>query len=321
MSLCFLWGALTGWPAAFFESKGRIIRAKADAEVKRIEAHTEADITMIRATADGEAKIRSAIDEASAKNQPVDPDFMARAKSTNLGRIFRQQQNKDAIGQRVLELVTQNPPERDAESTIDEDWLDVFTRHAETKSNEKFRELFARLLAGEIRRPGSFSPGTVETLARLTPKLAQDFAELCCITSGLSNGKTVDSVRYIISSPFGQAAENGLSPVGFDYIRLTALQDAGLLQADLDSQWSIPVAVLAGNSFQCGGRQLKITVRAPDEFARASSSNFKWNATNLSLVGRELVRLVDLSCNEAYEAKLREWLSNSLKPFGLDVAP
>ncbi|MDE0343450.1 MAG: DUF2806 domain-containing protein [Deltaproteobacteria bacterium] len=57
-------------------------------------------------------------------------------------------------------------PESDTEE-VDPDWLNHLGGYAEKATSEDVRDLWARVLAGEIRRPGSFSLATLRFLMEL----------------------------------------------------------------------------------------------------------------------------------------------------------
>ena len=66
--------------------------------------------------------------------------------------------------------------ETDSEE-IDPDWLNHFDGHAEKATAEKVRDLWGRVLAGEIRQPGSFSLMTLRLLAELDQQMASWFEQ------------------------------------------------------------------------------------------------------------------------------------------------
>ena len=90
--------------------------------------------------------------------------------------------NKKCVtGRAVAHLVshghkTEFEPESTAEE-VDADWLNNFAGYAEKASSEKVRDLWGRVLAGEIRRPGAFSLSTLRFLAEMDQKMATWFEE------------------------------------------------------------------------------------------------------------------------------------------------
>ena len=67
-------------------------------------------------------------------------------------------------------------PEPDIEE-VDPDWLNHLRGYAEKATSEDVRDLWAKVLAGEIRRPGSFSLTTLRFLAELDRQAASWFQE------------------------------------------------------------------------------------------------------------------------------------------------
>ncbi|OYW22808.1 MAG: hypothetical protein B7Z43_05635, partial [Sphingomonas sp. 12-62-6] len=74
------------------------------------------------------------------------------------------------------------PPETDAgagardaaEEEIDEDWMNQFTRFAEDASSERLQQVWGRVLAGEVRKPGSFSRHTLRFISELDKETAEN---------------------------------------------------------------------------------------------------------------------------------------------------
>ena len=66
---------------------------------------------------------------------------------------------------RVLEIaareITQAPPTLDANSLIDDDWMAFFKGKVDHLGTEEAKLLFGKVLAGEIKQPGSFSKRSI----------------------------------------------------------------------------------------------------------------------------------------------------------------
>ena len=90
--------------------------------------------------------------------------------------------NKKHVVKRAVELLalpssdTQTAPEPDA-AEVDPDWLNYFDGYAEKATSENVRDLWARVLAGEIRSPGSFCRATLRLLAELDQQMASWFQQ------------------------------------------------------------------------------------------------------------------------------------------------
>jgi Protein of unknown function (DUF2806) len=86
----------------------------------------------------------------------------------------RKFKNKEAVARSAIEELRNDPGAADASSEIEDDWLNLFARLAEDKSSEELQVLFGRILAGEIRRPGSFSLRTLQLMALISRQDATD---------------------------------------------------------------------------------------------------------------------------------------------------
>ena len=79
-----------------------------------------------------------------------------------------------------LEDDPQTPPDR----TVDEDWLFRWRDAAGTVSSEELQTLWGRVLAGEIKSPGSFSLRTLEFLKNISHEEALEIAKLAPFVLG-----------------------------------------------------------------------------------------------------------------------------------------
>ncbi|PPQ16351.1 hypothetical protein CV770_26775 [Bradyrhizobium sp. AC87j1] len=80
-----------------------------------------------------------------------------------------------AIAVEELNRTSENQP-HDATDEIEDDWLNLFARVAEDKTSDELKSLFGRILAGEIRKPGSFSLRTVQFLSTLSKSDAHEIS-------------------------------------------------------------------------------------------------------------------------------------------------
>ncbi len=66
----------------------------------------------------------------------------------------------------------------DSDQEVDPDWLKFFGGYAEKASSETARARWAQVLAGEIRKPGTFSKRALRCLAEVDQETAEAFAEI-----------------------------------------------------------------------------------------------------------------------------------------------
>ena len=128
-----------------------------------------------------------------------------------------------------------SPPLQDeaADADISADWLNYFSDIAAQKSDPEMQRLMGRILAGEIRKPGSFSPMTINVLSTLTPAIAQKFEQLCSVTVEISG------INGILLNIFPEFLAKGVPEIGFTYLDLLALRSHQLLANEMGSTWTI----------------------------------------------------------------------------------
>jgi hypothetical protein len=85
----------------------------------------------------------------------------------------RKFENRARVLKTAHDDLQSSPPETDAPSEIDDDWLNFFVRLAEDKSSEELQQLFGKILSGEVRRPGSFSLRTLQIMATISKPEAE----------------------------------------------------------------------------------------------------------------------------------------------------
>ncbi len=100
-------------------------------------------------------------------------EIAERAIKRMLLQEMRKQQNIEAIVDKAYEelkddTVVSNEP-------VDDDWLVRFFNSVEDVSNEVVQNIWSRVLAGEIKRPSTFSLRTLETLKNLSQYEAELF--------------------------------------------------------------------------------------------------------------------------------------------------
>ncbi len=195
-----LFKALGQFTSAVIDFPVAFLTGKADEQ----RAETAARIKLINTSA-----------EQIAQQMQTDPEY-ARVAVQKFGhRVLREQVNLDMIGQMAAteirrdasDSIEQSVPEESG-NTINDDWLNVFETEARLKSTEEMQVYFSKVLAGEIRKPGTYSTRTVRILASLDQEIANHFARLCsmCIST------TLGDIR--VPSLGGNASDNALQEYG-----------------------------------------------------------------------------------------------------------
>ena len=121
--------------------------AKAKAEVARIEAQSEIEIT----------------------------DLHRRAARRWIEEEAQRQKNMEEITAKALPQLDENAKP----DSIEDDWIVNFFDKSRIVSDNEMQELWSRVLAGEANAPGSYSKRTVNFLSDLDKSEADLFARLC----------------------------------------------------------------------------------------------------------------------------------------------
>ncbi|MBX5268561.1 DUF2806 domain-containing protein [Rhizobium sp. NLR17b] len=131
-----------------------------------------------RAKTEGERQLIEATARYGMERMQMDEAFANRAFENHFRKIAGQQVNKDAVVVEAIEDLRRTPPtDQEAEAgpaAVSEEFISRFEKFAEGASSEELRERWGRILAGEIRKPGTFSPKVL----RATDELEADAATL-----------------------------------------------------------------------------------------------------------------------------------------------
>ncbi|MEQ9286853.1 MAG: DUF2806 domain-containing protein [Cyclobacteriaceae bacterium] len=284
-----------------WKSLGRLIAGLVDVPV----AYLEAKVQKIKSEADGLSLVTSEAASAASKEFRVDKELVNRSVNFFGTKLLREQVNREAVMELATEDLKSDPPKEDSKEVIDEDWLEMFARIAETKSNKDVQLFLSKILAGEIRQPGTFGAKTIQTLSTLDQRTAKQFMDFCNISFEMS--KFGNGITCVICEPFGSPGNNGLEDLGLGYNVLTQLQDAGLVKYDLTSRKTMPGIIfttphLIGTTLLC----FKKTEETPKDFINVAVLNF-------TTVGLELRKVLHISSRQDYIDKYVDWVKKKFK--------
>ncbi len=161
-------------------SKPYLIKKTADAKAYEIKVIAEAikdnQQNLKKIGFDDEKLSLMSLDEKTLQNELT-------LEERTQNRVEFQEQKK----QKNIENITQKAAEnlenesKVSDEPVDEDWTSRFFSYAEDISNEEMQELWARILAGEVKRPKSFSLRTLDILRNLSKEEAQVFMKFASL--------------------------------------------------------------------------------------------------------------------------------------------
>lgn len=203
------------------------------------------------------------------------------------------------IAEDLLCIDQSEPPQQE----IEDDWLSRWRDNASQSSSEKIQDLWGRILAGEIKSPGTFSLRTLEFIKNLSTQEAQDIQTL--LSFEFSN--------IIIKNNNGELkydSEHLDRTLNFDF--LVRMQALGLISG-VDAfglTYTIPSQI--PDSYGRDVLYQQKTMRITNEDKDAS---LRFNAMILTPLGLELRSICSTNINDEY----LNFIINTIKSMGFKV--
>lgn len=226
-------------------------------------------------------QVSQALAKAVAETCSQDPAIVQAAAEIYLPNAIRKAENRVRVAQVAVDQLSDNTDSSQPETEIDDDWLNAFCRFAEDASSERLQDLFGRILAGEVKRSGSYGLSTLRAVSELDPIIAQDFS----LAWEKSVGEGVD---------YSEEYQRGEG-----YLRWMRLAEAGLMAPTTSARFTPPFnPVFQGFSAwrPFGTSDSSITILATRD------CNSQWTYIPFTRVGREIASILP---KPDYEANFR----------------
>ena len=142
-------------------------------EARLVSAQTEQDVQDIRSgrkTLASDGQLVELPEQARPLALREDSALRDAAASVQRNQIAREIRAEVNVSKALLsaEAALEDDPQTPPERNVDDDWLFRWRNSASTVSSEELQALWGRILAGEIKSPGSFSLRTLEFLKNLS---------------------------------------------------------------------------------------------------------------------------------------------------------
>lgn len=138
-----------------------------------------------RTRMESERQLVEAIRDHAIGRMKTDPEFADRAAENYLRSLTSRQENKDAVARQAIEDLRRDPAADEAGPELDPLFVNKLERHAEDAATESLREKWGRVLAAEVRHPGTITPRVMRIIDEIDAETAQLFERFC--TSRLAN--------------------------------------------------------------------------------------------------------------------------------------
>ena len=295
---------LAPWKAGQ-ESKARLRAADGEAEAQKILAEGYAAAIQIVAVAQTEARAKLISPEAVMQGEVVIGELVTQ-------RIQFQEEKRQAnIASVVMQAADELENKEVQDNPVDHDWTARFFSVVQDVSSEEIQALWAKILAGEVERPGSTSIRTLSILKDLDRTIATLFRTLCSARMtfeiGRMEGHPERVGNEIVLSLGEKAAHNSLEQFGLSYNNLNVLNEYGLIIPEYDSSIQHKIITVGPKSdgslqsvsfafsFQGHRWVLVPTDQQPGE------QSIDLEGIILSRSGMELARVVALEAMPEYE--------------------
>jgi len=208
--------------------------------------------------------------------------------------LLRKQQNIESIMQKTLTYCANS----EIGQKTDNDWFSRYITLSEEVSNPTMQDLWAKILAGELIKPGSFSFKTLQVFRDMSIYDAKLFAKACSLSVKDSNKKGIRIISGAYQQPgllnfFSKQRQQfcNLSHYGLNYADLLALAESHLIY--LQESESSMMDKGEKIHFNYNGLALKLT---------ANKANISLQFYKFTPLGAELAHLIsDKSNNEFFE--------------------
>ena len=252
--------------------------------------------------------------EQIAHQMHFDPEY-ARVAAVKFGqKVVREQVNLDMVSKTAAVELRDHGDLKNQTTTdeVDDDWLDNFESEARKKSAEEMQLYFGRVLAGEIKKPKSFSIKAVKILGEIDQNTAEMFRKLCsvCVMQVDPDGSIID---MRVPSLGGNAGNNSLGKYGLSFNELNVLNEYGLIISDYNS-WRDYINCRGIGLARTGIRfpffhQGKYWVLEPHGQLE-TTSELKINGVALTRSGIELSKIVEPDSVQEFAEELMVFFQN-----------
>ena len=264
-----------------------------------------------RARTKEEIKIIEAMGDQIAQTS-LPPDYVRNVQAHFVGKLLRERSNVNKTLKVAMEDLQESESDNSAvqptdigqQEPISEDFLNRFEEVVRFKSSEEMQDYFGRILAGEIRKPGTFSIRTLTILSEIDQNVAGLFKKLCSLSLAIkANNRQIHDAR--VCSLGGNAANNALSKYSLGFGQLNILLEYGLIVSDYNCYF--PYILSNGSSlpFQYQGR----TCVLQPSSEKMKGKEYKVSGVALSLAGRELYTIVVQESAERYTQELKKFFA------------
>ncbi|UAA39352.1 TIGR03899 family protein [Paraneptunicella aestuarii] len=220
-----------------------------------------------------------------------------------------QQSRKLSNLERILEKALEFSPEQSSDEQVDLDWFFSFVDLAENIFSTTMQEIWGKIFAVEVSKPGTFSLRTLQTLKQLTQRDAKIFQNAVSLTSRMKGENSPKILYGYYQKPnlmtflgLSKGQQLNLAEYGLTYPNLLTLMDAGLIfNSEIESGELDPSK---RSEWKCG---------AETYYLAPKKSGIMLNYYKFTATGAELSKLVSSIPNSQYLQALKYTLQGGFE--------
>jgi len=205
-------------------------------------------------------------------------DILKRVKDRIIYQELKNQNNIDAVVNNAYKELKKESKVSD--NPVDEDWISRFFNIIKDINSESMQFIWGKILAGEIKSPGSFSLRTLEVIRNLSQNDAKSFQKIIPIVLKF-HGYNIISQNMDI-----------LEKYNIVYHDLLVLDECGLIK--MKSEIGINVSISKAQEIYSQNRILFF------KEAEKSSCNLTYRTYPLTSAGQELYSILNKKSNTDY---------------------
>lgn len=250
----------------------RHVRKMAEAKAHEIELVSKA----MRENAD--VPIVYAKGEISVSTTDFD-EFVKRAQNRLAFQELQKQQNIESVADKAYEILTE--VSECSSEPVSQDWITRFFNSVEDISNEFMQSIWAKILAGEVIRPKTYSLRTLEILKNISQDEAELFERVAPLACTLHGDVFFTSNMEI------------LNKFGVYYDDILILDECGLINSD--GMISLNPEISSTDSIIIHNNTYLLKVRGAKEKIKISFGVFAFTK-----VGKELYSILHINSDDKY---------------------
>lgn len=191
--------------------------------VDRWTARNDAEVSLTRAKTVGARKLIEKIVELGVERLDTAPEYVEKVLLSHFDDVLTAQANTDAVIQVAAEELRSETEQSPGASTsaggtsrdapLSDGFLNRFKSYSSEATTEELRQRWGKILASEVRKPGTFSPKALRLIEELEADTAEKFEQVAAARFGggvprcLVEMTAVERVELVSS---GLMADSGL---------------------------------------------------------------------------------------------------------------